>query len=795
MQASLSLSSRAGLVGRHSSVRRAARRVNVSAVSLDTSKLSAEQLAFLQRKRSESGGPAQPAPARGRSAAAPSKANGLSAEQQAFLERRRSESRSPAPAPTRGRSGTPSRGRSPAPRPAASDPSSYSPPAATSSNGLSAEQQAFLERRRSESRSPAPAPTRGRSNVTRSPVRPSSRAPSARPAASSPSSYSPPSSAPAGGLSAEQQAFLERRRSESRSPAPAPTRGRSNVTRSPVRPSSRAPSARPAASSPSSYSPPSSAPAGGLSAEQQAFLERRRSESRSPAPAPTRGRSNVTRSPVRPSSRAPSARPAASSPSSYSPPSSAPAGGLSAEQQAFLERRRSESRSPAPAPTRGRSNVTRSPVRPSSRAPSARPAASSPSSYSPPSSAPAGGLSAEQQAFLERRRSESRSPTPAPTRGRSNVTRSPVRPSSRAPAASAGRPASSSSGSTGLSPEQRAFLERKAQETRGASASASTQTRGRSKVASRGGVQPAGLSPEQVAFLERKRSGSRGPVAEGTISHTTPLESMPPPICGLLPKQQQHSVEVAESAKPAADCASSWLSSAFAAVLHPLPDRPTDLLPAPAVCSRKRAFHGKVGAFKRLCTTTATSAGCHPLTLTQTATCPGKDKVAAAQAPWHAAVAVAEASALARSLTCLAQSAASAAARQSSGGRASCGSAGSTLSRLSTDRSGGGANGASSKAPALGCSTSNAPSLPTTAATTGAGTGAQPLAAYVPRPRSRLPHAPLHHLRSRVQAAMTHQEPRPQAVLFHHGMSMIESSMESGEVAELATARSFLATF
>jgi hypothetical protein len=46
-----------------------------------------------------------------------------------------------------------------------------------------------------------------------------------------------------------------------------------------------------------------------------------------------------------------------------------------------------------------------------------------------------------------------------------------------------------------------------------------------------------------------------------------------------------------------------------------------------------------------------------------------------------------------------------------------------------------------------------------------------------------------------VQAAMAHQEPRPQAVLFHHGMSMIESSMESGEVAELATARSFLATF
>jgi hypothetical protein len=86
-----------------------------------------------------------------------------------------------------------------------------------------------------------------------------------------------------------------------------------------------------------------------------------------------------------------------------------------------------------------------------------------------------------------------------------------------------------------------------------------------------------------------------GPGAEGTISHTTPLESMPPPICGLLPKQQQHSVEVAESAKPAADCASSWLSSAFAAVLHPLPDRPTDLLPAPAVCSRKRAFHGNVG--------------------------------------------------------------------------------------------------------------------------------------------------------------------------------------------------------
>ncbi|KAI3429225.1 hypothetical protein D9Q98_005324 [Chlorella vulgaris] len=352
---------------------------------------------------------------------------------------------------------------------------------------LSAEQQAFLERRRSESRSPAAAPTRGRSTVLRSPVRPASSTPAR-------GRSSAPAPAQSNGLTAEQQAFLERRRSESRSPAPAPTRGRSTVPRSPVRPSSRAPSARPAASSPASYSPPSSAPAGGLSAEQKAFMDRRRSESRPAASAPTRGRSTVPRRPITSSSaprRASSSAPSAS----YSAPSSAPAGGLSAEQQAFLERHRSESRSAAPAPTRGRSTVPRSPVRPTSRAPSARPAASSPTSYSPPSSAPAGGLSAEQQAFMDRRRSESRSPAPAPTRGRSAVTRSPVRPTSRAPAAPAARTPS-------VRPSARPT-------SRPASGRPSSRPAAHRSGASSSPASSSGLSAEQQAFLDRKRSGGR----------------------------------------------------------------------------------------------------------------------------------------------------------------------------------------------------------------------------------------------------------------------------------------------
>ncbi|KAL4435492.1 hypothetical protein ABPG77_006254 [Micractinium sp. CCAP 211/92] len=351
-------------------------RVTVAAVAVDTSRLSAEQLAFLERKRSQSSSPAPAAASRGRSSA-PS-AGGLSAEQQAFLQRKARESSSSPAAPARGRSGSSRPSARPSSRPAPVAAPSYSAPAASysapSANGLSAEQKAFLDRKAREGSSSPAAPTRGRSGSARPSARPSSR-PAPAPAAS----YSPPAasySAPsANGLSAEQKAFLDRKaRERSASPAPTPARGRSGS----ARPSSRAPTPAPARSAsysppPASYSAPSS---GGLSAEQQAFLDRKRSTSPAPA-APARGRSGSSRPSARPSSR-----PASSAPS-YSAPSS---GGLSAEQQAFLDRKRSSSPAPA-APARGRSGSSR---------PSARPSSRPSSSYSPPAasySAPAASSS------------------------------------------------------------------------------------------------------------------------------------------------------------------------------------------------------------------------------------------------------------------------------------------------------------------------------------------------------------------------------------------------------------------
>ncbi|KAL4429179.1 hypothetical protein ABPG77_010158 [Micractinium sp. CCAP 211/92] len=336
LQASRSLSGRAQ--ARPAS---AGRRLRVKAAGL-----SPEQQAFLERKAREARN-ASPAPSRGRSgssrpppmrptsrpssSAAPSysapsyspapaapSAGGLSAEQQAFLARKAQEARSASPAaaaPTRGRLSSPRpsfrAGSSPAPA-AAQSSYGYSAPAAPSSNGLSAEQQAFLARKAQESRSASPAaaaPTRGRSASPR----PSFRASSSPAPAAARSSFSSPAPTAANGLSAEQQAFLARKSTESRSPPPAaPARGRSSSPR----PSFRASSPPAPAAAQSSYSPPAPAAANGLSAEQQAFLARKATESRSPPPAaPARGRSSS----ARPSSRQPSA-----APSSYqaSPPPS-----------------------------------------------------------------------------------------------------------------------------------------------------------------------------------------------------------------------------------------------------------------------------------------------------------------------------------------------------------------------------------------------------------------------------------------------------------------------------------------
>ncbi|KAL4443416.1 hypothetical protein ABPG75_011153 [Micractinium tetrahymenae] len=348
LQASRSLSGRA-----QARPAAAGQRLRVKAAGL-----SPEQQAFLDRKAREAR-TASPAPSRGRSGS----------------------SRPPSMRPTsRPAPAAPSYS---GPSSSSSSHSYSSAPAAPAANGLSAEQQAFLARKATEARSAspaAPAPTRGRSSSPRPSFRPSA---SPAPPASS-YGYSAPASS--SGLSAEQQAFLARKASESRSPSPAaPTRGRSSSPRPSFRASS---SPAPAAAAPSSYSAPAPAAANGLSAEQQAFLARKATESRSPSPAaPTRGRSSSPRPSFRASSSpAPAAAQSsysAPAPASYNPPAPAApaANGLSTEQQEFLARKASESRSPPPAaPARGRSSS----ARPSSRQPSAAPSSYQPAAPSPP---------------------------------------------------------------------------------------------------------------------------------------------------------------------------------------------------------------------------------------------------------------------------------------------------------------------------------------------------------------------------------------------------------------------------
>uniref|UniRef100_UPI0034E0573E CsLinker (alpha3-alpha4) n=1 Tax=Chlorella sorokiniana TaxID=3076 RepID=UPI0034E0573E len=119
-----------------------------------------------------------------------------------------------------------------------------------------------------------------------------------------------------------------------------------------------------------SYTAPAAAPAGGLSAEQREFLERKARESRSPAPVETRGRSapRPRSASPRPTSRTPAPASYSAPAASYSAPAAAPAGGLSAEQREFMERKARESRSfSAPVETRGRSASARPSARPSSR--------------------------------------------------------------------------------------------------------------------------------------------------------------------------------------------------------------------------------------------------------------------------------------------------------------------------------------------------------------------------------------------------------------------------------------------
>lgn len=89
----------------------------------------------------------------------------------------------------------------------------------------------------------------------------------------------------------------------------------------------------------------------------------------------------------------------------------------------------------------------------------------------------------------------------------------------RSPAA---RPAASSNGATttGLSPEQRAFLERKAAEVRGSSSAPAHRSNGASA------PPPRSLSPEQQAFLERKRREASGsPAARGRSQPSAPVRA------------------------------------------------------------------------------------------------------------------------------------------------------------------------------------------------------------------------------------------------------------------------------
>ena len=207
-----------------------------------------------------------------------------------------------------------------------------------------------------------PVQTRGRSapRPRSASPRPSSRTPTPSSAAPSYSygsaSAAPAASAPAGGLSAEQQAFLSRKAAESRSPAPVEVRQRSALRRLAKGPHVQGASGvccRPLRS-------PISLLSSGF--PQQPSLPE--CQPAHPAPSPpanrlqTRGRSapRPRSASPRPSSRTPAPAAASSaSYSSYSAPaaSAAPAtSGLSAEQAAFMQRKAAESRSPAPVEVR-----------------------------------------------------------------------------------------------------------------------------------------------------------------------------------------------------------------------------------------------------------------------------------------------------------------------------------------------------------------------------------------------------------------------------------------------------------
>ncbi|PSC72476.1 domain-containing isoform A [Micractinium conductrix] len=180
-------------------------------------------------------------------------------------------------------------------------------------------------------------------------------------------------------------------------------------------------------------------------------------------------------------------------------------------------------------------------------------------------------LSPEQQAFLDRKAREARSssPVPAPTRGRSASSRpASVRPTSRPAPAAAPAPRYSSSAAApagSLSPEQQEFLARRAQEGRSASP-APVPTRGRS-----GSVRPSSRTPSPVR-----------PAASG---HSAPAAA---PAAGLSPEQQEFLARRAQegrSASPAGAPTRGRSASARPASVRPT-SRPAPVAaPAPSYSS------------------------------------------------------------------------------------------------------------------------------------------------------------------------------------------------------------------
>lgn len=271
---------------------------------------------------------------------------------------------------------------------------------------------------------------------------------------------------------------MERKRAASTSPSPAPS---------------------PAAAA-------GSAASAGLSAEQLEFMERKRAASSSPAPAAVRPRSSSprpsSRQPTgspRPSSRQPtvSPRPTSRQASMSPPPASAAAAapaGLSPEQAAFLERKRTASTSPPPA--------------------------TSPS----PAAAPA-GLSAEQAAFLERKRAASTSPPPMAAEqggnGAAPMQRPSFRPSSRSPSPVARRAAQSQPPAASYSPpppsQQQAWEPaQQAQHTQQAAAPAGRQ---RTWQDPEFAAQTLAAFPEKsVASVEEARVSAKGGCTANTFS-------------------------------------------------------------------------------------------------------------------------------------------------------------------------------------------------------------------------------------------------------------------------------------